>query len=402
MRFSLSAGLTVATRVTAVFLMGLVSVVVARSLGPQGKGVIASLIAVVAIAQQFGHLGIYASIIRFVGGDRKLYDKAAGNSLALGIILGLSLTILLSVVGFLAPQVFGNIPFRYVAVYSLAVPFSILIILFQGVLLSVNRVVPYNILLFSRSFLIFTGSLILLKFLGLGIMGLVVFLVFVEAAISVLYVGVGYVTEKFRLHLDFGFIRRMMGYGIKVYVATSLTILVFKFDILLVNFFKGSAAAGLYSVSAQLAELVYLAPATVALLFFPAATQMGEGSRLFAKKVLLALSVIMVFVSITAYLISPSLVTGLFTEKFSGAVKPFRILVPGIFFISLETILMNYYASRDMPLYAVLTPFAGLFSNIVLNILFIPRYGIAAAAATSTFSYTLMFFLLAAYFMRGK
>ena len=407
MRFSVSAGLTVATRVTGVLLMGISSIFVARLLGPAGQGVLASLIAVVAIAQQFGHLGIYASIIRFVGADKSLYRKACGNSLTIGAAFGLALTLILVAVAIVYPAGFGGIDFLYIAVYSLAVPFSLLIILFQGVLLSVNRIKEYNLFIFTRSFLIFAGSIIIsylfhLKVLGFNatILSLIVYLVSVEVFTSILYVGSTYLRERFKPQLCTGFIKKMMGYGIKVYVATSLTILVFKFDIVLVNYFLGSTPAGLYSVSAKIAELLYMAPATIALIFFPAATRMGEKSRPFAKKVLVGVSVLMAIGSIIALALAKPIVTALFGPDYSASTIPFMILVPGIFFISIETILMNYYASRNMPLFAVLTPFIGLASNIILNIILIPRYGINAAAATSTFSYALMFFMFLAYFIK--
>ena len=71
-----------------------------------------------------------------------------------------------------------------------------------------------------------------------------------------------------------------------------------------------------------------------------------------------------------------------------------------LFFISLETILMNYYAAKTMPAFAVVTPIIGLTLNIVLNIVFIPVYGITGAAVSSLFSYGLMFILLLGYYLR--
>jgi len=382
--------------------MGLASIVVARMLGPEGQGIVASLLAVVAIAQQFGHLGVYASIIRFVGADKSLYEKACGNSLMLGTVLGGILTVILIGLAVAYPPLYGDIGLTYITVYALAVPFSLIITMFQGVMLSLNRITPYNLLIMLRAFMVFAGAILILKYMGLGIMALVAFLVFVEAFSALLHVASSYVNRKFGLCFDFKFIKRMMGYGLKVYVATSLTILVFKFDIVLVNYFLGQAQAGIYSVSAKIAELLYMAPATIALIFFPAATRMGDRSRPFAKKVLLGVGILMLFTSIVSYVLAEPLVKGLFGEAYAGSTLPFIILIPGIFFISLETILMNYYAAKDMPFFAIATPFIGLFSNIILNIIFIPRYGISAAAATSTISYTLMFLLFLAYFIRGE
>jgi O-antigen/teichoic acid export membrane protein len=88
----------------------------------------------------------------------------------------------------------------------------------------------------------------------------------------------------------------------------------------------------------------------------------------------------------------------LFGSQYQGAILPLKILIPGIFFIAIETILMNYFASKDMPAFAVYTPIIGLAANILMNMYTIPAYGIEGAAAASTIAYALMFLMLAVYY----
>ncbi|MFC2162660.1 flippase [Candidatus Altiarchaeota archaeon] len=400
-KFSLSSGLTVANRLAAVFIMGFMFIVVARQLGPEGQGIVATLVAVITIAIQFGNLGLYASNIRFVGADRKLYPKAAGNSLTLGTVTGSLAAVLLIIAYLIRPDFFPGIMFALIAIYALSLPFSLLTILFQGMLLAVQDIVTYNILIFFRAVLLVAGVSVLLLFMGGGVMELVIFLVIVEVVTALIYMAVAYRKQKFHLRLDVGFLKKMIGYGFKVYLATQITYLVLKFDIVMVNYYLGPAEAGLYSVSSKMADMVKMVPETIALIFFPMATALKDKAKPFANKVLLGISVMMIFICVGLYFVAEPVLLGLFGSQYTGSVTPFLYLIPGLYFISLEVLLMNYFAAKQMPLTVVLTPLLGLIVNVTLNALWLPVYGIVAAAWTSVISYILMFVILFVLYLRS-
>jgi len=375
-------------------MMGFMFIIVARMLGPAGQGVVATLVALITIAIQFGNLGLYASNIRFVGADRSLYPKAAGNSLTIGCVTGSLISILLVVVYLLFPSFFPDITLLLIVVYALSLPFSLLTILFQGMLLSVQDIVRYNILIFLRALSLTLGASIVLMVLGGGVFELIIFLVLVEILFAISYVAVAYMKQDFKFQLDKGYLKKMIGYGFKVYLATQITYLVLKFDIVMVNYYLGSASAGIYSVSSKMADMVKMVPETIALIFFPKAAALKDKAKPFANKVLIAIGIMMVVICAVLYLFAEPVLLGLFGPQYSGSVLPFIILIPGIYFISLEVLLMNYFAAKEMPLYVVFTPVVGLIVNVGLNILWLPKYGITAAAWSSVISYMLMFFLL--------
>ncbi|MFH1402911.1 MAG: oligosaccharide flippase family protein [Candidatus Altiarchaeota archaeon] len=394
-KFSLSSGLTVFNRLFAVFIMGFMFIVVARTLGPSGQGIVATLVAMITIAIQFGNLGLYASNIRFVGADRSLYRQAAGNSLAIGSVLGLLMAAMLVGVYLISPSLFPDITLLLIAFYAASLPFSLLTMLFQGMLLAVEDIVKYNLLIFARAVVLVGGVVVILMFLGGGVLELILFLVAVEVLFAATYGGVVYLKEKFSFTIDAEFLKKMVGYGFKVYLATQLTYLVLKFDIIMVNYYLGSYQAGIYSVSSKMADMVKLIPETVALIFFPRATALKDKAKPFANKVLLVIGVFMLFMCLFLYFTAQPILLALFGQEYAGSVEPFIWLIPGIFFISIEVLLMNYFASKQMPLYVVFTPLVGLSVNVGLNMMWLPKYGIVAAAWTSTISYTVMFLMLA-------
>jgi len=82
----------------------------------------------------------------------------------------------------------------------------------------------------------------------------------------------------------------------------------------------------------------------------------------------------------------------LYSSAFLPAVRPLQILLPGIVALSVGRVLANDVAGRGR---VMLNNYAGLVTvatNVILNILWIPKYGIAGAALASTGSYTLAFF----------
>ena len=74
----------------------------------------------------------------------------------------------------------------------------------------------------------------------------------------------------------------------------------------------------------------------------------------------------------------------------AGAATALLWLLPGIFALGVNTIFMNFLAARGMPIIVVISPLAALVLNVLLNLYFIPRFGIDGAAMTSSIAYSAM------------
>jgi len=86
--------------------------------------------------------------------------------------------------------------------------------------------------------------------------------------------------------------------------------------------------------------------------------------------------------------------------RFADATIQFLILLPGVFFISLESVLVQYFTGTGLP---ALIPWFWIITvavNVGLNLALVPAYGARAAALNSTISYGLIFLLVAVYFGR--
>jgi len=88
----------------------------------------------------------------------------------------------------------------------------------------------------------------------------------------------------------------------------------------------------------------------------------------------------------------------LYGEAFSDATKLLLILLPGVYLMGLESVLVQHFNAlglpRAIPVYWVIT----LALNVCLVFTLVPRFGPQGAAIASTISYAAIFALVALHF----
>ncbi|MBC7293551.1 MAG: polysaccharide biosynthesis C-terminal domain-containing protein [Thermoleophilia bacterium] len=90
-------------------------------------------------------------------------------------------------------------------------------------------------------------------------------------------------------------------------------------------------------------------------------------------------------------LLSRWLVLLLYSEAFLGAVSALQALLVGTVALSAGRVLSNDISGRGFPRLNIYTGVAAVVTNVLLNLLWIPRYEIIGAAWASTVSYTVSF-----------
>ncbi|MDQ3821268.1 MAG: polysaccharide biosynthesis C-terminal domain-containing protein, partial [Acidobacteriota bacterium] len=198
---------------------------------------------------------------------------------------------------------------------------------------------------------------------------------------------------------DAGLFKRTARYGLKFHVSIIAAFLIIRADLLIVNHFRGSSETAVYSVASQVASLLLLLPGIVATLLFPRITSAQATSAEFTMRVTRHMSLVMLAICVAAAPLSFALPL-VYGAAFADAPVQLLILLPGVFLMGLESVLVQYFNSRGVP--KVIPAFWVLLQviNVLLNILFVPRFGARAAALSSTLCYTLVFLFVAIYFLR--
>jgi len=387
---------TYGTRVVVLLITFATAVVIARELGPTGRGLYAVAVTLGAIGAQFGNLGLHASNIYYVARDRGLLPALIGNTLA--VVFVASIVAAIGGIGFAfwpnASPVHGTL----LPLALASVPVGLAYLLTQGLLLGVDEVRAYNNIECGGKLL----ALMLICILALGHAGTVE--LFFGATLSSVMVTFLWALLRLRRvsgeppKLSWTVFRQSIGIGARAYTIAFFGFLLLRIDLLMVKYMLGATEAGYYSISQVLAENTMMFPVVVGLLLFPKLSAIkGKEEKLqLANKALLVTAALMLPVVVIAAWAAAPIISIAFGRNFLPAVSPFAWLMPGTYFLGLETVMVQLLNSEGFPPIIVVAWIVNTIVNVALNFWAIPRYGITGASIVSSVCYFLMFLIVSA------
>lgn len=388
-RFRRNISIGVITRGVVIVFNLITSVLTARYLGPAGKGILAVVTTVNGVALQFGNLGLGSASTYFVANDRNLISRVFAILVYSSVFIGgvVSISVLITTWAF--PGFLGEVPRLLLWIGLAPLVFQFFLLFGQSLLMGLeqfNRVYLLDIL---NSSLIVGVGLVVLVWLRAGIASYFIFSSILAILMGVL--ALGFVRSYHGMVREFDDIlfKRMMGYSAKAYIATLLSFLVLRSDIFMVNYYLGVDDVGVYSIAVRFGDVLYILPTTIGMVLFPKVASMNTDSWRFTLRVLAVTAFMMLGICGMAAFLSSPLILLLFGQPFMGAREAFLWLLPGIWCLSLSTVIMNFFAGKGMPVITVVTPLVAFLLNIVVNLILIPRYGIVGASLSSTAAYSL-------------
>jgi len=398
MRFVTTVAITFTSRIIIVFIGIASSIITARWLGPVGKGTFAVLWIIVGLGVQFGNFGFHASNVYFTGKHKEQISKIASNSLWFALFIGMIISLGIISVYHIEPVLFSNISFPLLVVAVILIPFKLILYFFQHLFLGLQKILVYNSFELTERTFLFLVVAIVLVFFKRGIFPLMLFITLVIGILALFYIIYTHnVLNSSLLDSDVKLFGKMFKYGFKSYLACIFSFLIVRSDMLLVNYFKGASASGIYSIAANFSELLYLLPVTIGAMLFPKVSANITDNGTFTQKISRHTVFLMAATCILAALICKPLILLMYGKQFAFSAIPLLWLLPGVFFLSLATIYNNDLAGRGLPPIVFIAPGVGFILNFSLNLLFIPRHGITGAAITSSISYFVMFIILLIY-----
>lgn len=381
-------------------------VIVARWLGAEGLGVLAVVNVAVAITLQLISLGLPSANTYLIAQDDVRFLRPVTTiSLAFAIVVGSLFSAGLTLMASIRPELFGHISPKLIAIASIALPFQFITLLGLNIFLALGSIARYNSLEVAGQVVLLLNAVTVLILLGLGLPELISLNSAAAAfvSISVLYLLLRRVkrqSRSTRVRPSFQLFKTLMAYGLKFHIATLAGLLIFRLDLLVLNHFRGGSEAGVYSVASQVAMMIMLLPGAIASLLFPrvAAEQTERRDELTcrATRATLALMLVACLAAAPASFVFP-LVYG---SSFADSTTQFLILLPGVFLISIESVVVQYFTASGLPRAIPLFWLITLVVNLGLTFALVPRHGGLGAAVASTISYALIFLLVLFYFRR--
>ena len=391
------------TSVSKILIVGmglLTTIIIARTLGPSGKGILAALGAMVGIAMQFGNLGIHGANTYFAAKDKSKTSSLVANSFWFSLVIGVVMILVFYI--FVSNHLgsLHQVPFHLALVAVISIPFLLLSYLWQSILVGVDKIKAYNFILILNQFFYLIGAIIILLVLKRGLFPLVTFNTIVSVAIAFVFAIYLSHIRELSFHFNWPLAKKSLVYGFKIYLSCFLAYLVLRSDMIILNYFRGAAEVGLYSVAVNFIDGILLLPSIIALMLFPKATQnLSQSGELVAKTIRISI-IIIGFICLGVAILGRPTIDLLFGMSFDKSFIPLLILIPGAFFFALSNIIMSYFTANNRLLPIIYIWFIATAVNLSLNFLFIPKYGAIAAAISSLIAYFLVFLLIVNLFIR--
>jgi len=392
--------LMVGAKVGTLVLAAITTVILARSLGPAGRGSLASVYALMTLLAQLGTFGIASANPYFAAREPEMRARIAGNSLWLAAVLGPLMAVVGILVKVLAPHAFGDVSWPEMAVGMFAVPVMLSSLFLQSILLADGRTVLYNGVALGAALLTVLLLVTVLPLAGGGVLPALSLMVAPQVAALVIYMAAMRRHGRLLRPLDAALARRMVGYGARAYVVTLIAYMLIRIDLLLVNGIQGPTAAGQYSIAVALADALYLLPVSVSVNLF-ARLARGSADRELSLGVfhLVAFGYLIVC-AVVAPLAGPA-ITLMFGAAYQPAIALFLWLLPGVYCLGLLTVIAYHFAANGMPRELILVWGPGLALNLALDIALLPHHDTYVASIASTLAYAIVLILHLRLFARN-
>jgi O-antigen/teichoic acid export membrane protein len=384
--------LTVVARVLGMALALLSSILIARSLGPEGIGVYTLAILFPMLMITFTNLGLGPATVYFVAQDQYSSEEVLGNNtLMSGIIGAVAIVIGLMVAVLFHGSLFPTVPLLYLILALMVVPANLFGQQYVNqILLGARRIKEFNAVILADKFLFLLLVLAATVALGLGVAGTIWAGILSSVLLCLLlFLWLRTIAGGVRFRPNLAYLRDTLVYGVKAHLGNVIGFLNYRIEVLLLGVFLPASAVGFYSVAVGLAEKLWFLSESASIVLFPTvAAEKDEQERnaftpLVSRNVLLVTAV----GGAALFFVSQSVIVLLYSWEYLPTVQLFRILLPGIVFLSAARILANDIAGRGKPLLNTYVGGLGLLVQVGLNLAWIPRFGAAGSAWATTIAY---------------
>jgi O-antigen/teichoic acid export membrane protein len=360
------------------------AVLTARLLGPEGRGQYYLALTLSATTLQFVSFGMQSSNTYLVAGKPSLFPTLHAGTFWFALVVGGAAAVLVgSAIGefHLLPSL--NIPLIVLAM--LGVLPGLYYLMTSNLLVGIGRIKQFNLYETLNRIVPFILILAFWRmaspaaFIGAMVGGFLVVAVFVFRTTHKETGGV--------LRPDPSLLKSGLAYGARAYVTTMLGFLLSRLSVFLLARLGTPDGLGHFSIAMQIADMMSIIPATVSLLLFPKLVQAGMNRNSILAKNLLGVGTIMLIGCAAAGVLAPSLLPWLFGQHYAPAVKMLIWMLPGIFFLSLITVLSQYLAAIGFPWSVPAAWLSGVVILIATGIPLIDRYGATGASMSISLAY---------------
>jgi O-antigen/teichoic acid export membrane protein len=336
---------TVITRVAMVIIGVATSVVTARALGPEGRGVFFYVFTFATLVTQFATLGAHSSNTVLVARDATLLRSLFSNSVWIALIAGSTFAIVgIAALAFTSTE---PVSWRLLMCTVLLVPALVVNLLIANLYVGIGKMTEFNLINVAGGIAsLFAACIGALLDFDAGE------LILLLTALNVLVSGalVAWTAARFDvpLRLDVGLLKSSFSFSARALLVNSLSFVVLRMNVLVLGFFAGPAEVGFYSIGAQVFDVATIVPVAFATVLFPAMFQ-TDSPWLLLRKSVIRVAIFMAVALVIGACLTPALLPLFFGAEFAPAVPVTLALLPGAWATGATSIVSQFLSAHGYP-----------------------------------------------------
>jgi stage V sporulation protein B len=398
-KFALDVSHTFIASIINMLLVFVISIILARHLGAYDLGVYRLTYTFYGVATMVGALGIAVAVIKFVAEYKddevnlnKIVSSAIITSLVAGVIMSLIIYLLSQTVAdlFRTPEMKIQL-----MLLSPVFPFILVNSILYGTLNGLRKMKRYAIALILQQVLM-TVSTVILIYRDFGVSGAIISIVISSIVMSayLIYSCRGY----FHLILD-GYLettKKLLTFGSQMFGANLINMINLQADVAFLGYFLTATNVGYYSAATGLSKFFLVVPQAIQTVSYPATSEYWTqkdipGLKKMLDKSLKYSALALMPAGLAIGFFAEDIVSRIYGQGFQQSALPLQILLLGTVIFGVAcTSIGGSLAGINRPDLSLKAAGISAGANVILNIVLIPKFGIAGAAIATCTSLILM------------
>ncbi len=367
------------------------NILIARHFQASVSGAVYYISSIYALVLLVASLSFESGMIYFSARGEIPADRLFNSSITWSFIIGL-LTYL--IVSLFFNKIYDGIEPTLIIISALFfITGNLLITYSSSFFYAANNFIVPNIIIISGSVLLialipYNGQSVLHVINDKNYFYVYFSMFFVQGLCLALAAHIKFIKKISFKFLSLSQLKILLSYCALAFAANVIFFLLYRIDYFFVEKYCTAEALGNYIQVSKLVHLFLILPTILASAVFPiTAGGNKEGIdkllTLLSRSIFFIYTLACIFLAVTGKWLFPFL----FGESFSQMYLPFLCLVPGILSLSGIYTLAAYFAGKNKVRVNVIGAIYALIVIVIGDILFIPKYGIKAAAIISTIGY---------------
>lgn len=376
-----------AVSIVSVFIIG---ILVINYLGPEDYGILSYSISYISFFSFIVSLGLDSIVGREIVSNPKNSQIIVSSSF---LMKASALIFVIFLVNFISLISNNSIEIKLIiliiSLNLLQEPFNVFSTYFQAI---VNiRNISFSIMISKISLIIIKLFLIYFQFsLIYFVITDAVILIFLSMSFMILYLRFNNLTIRDLLIFDKKVALNLFKDSWPLMISSGAIMLYMRLDQVMIKEMISLEELGYYSASVKVAEFWYFIPMTVTSVMFPLLINSKKDSfemyehRL--KQLFSSCIIISLIFCFPLYFFSDIIVDVLFSDSFIYSAKPLSILSIAGIFVAMGYVNGKWMVIENYTKLSLMRNISGLFINVLLNIVLIPKLGITGAAISTVIS----------------